>query len=661
MERNSFMDATTAKDERFEALKKLYPELVRDNKLNLEALKDLFDEESFDESDVGYNLYWPGKRNAKKLARKEAEGTLEPVPGDGINEDKTNNIYIEGDNLEVLRCLKKSYGGRVKMIYIDPPYNTGKDFIYPDNFAEPVEEYLKFIGQMDEKGNSLVANPKSSGAYHRKWLDMMLPRLRLAQELLKKDGVIFVSIDDNEQANLKLLCDEVFGEENFCGQLIIQTATDNNPRQICTEHEYMMCYAGDKTKVKKWIRKSELAEKIKEQYEKIKTKEKNIDVIQEKLRKWINEKKKELDLKPVAHYNNVDSQGVYSSSTNSSNPHPGGYMFEIKHPITKENCPKPANGWRWPEKTFWEYANANQVEWGKDHKTQPHIKQRIETATDALRSIIYEDNRASTKILSDLFDGKKIFDNPKSLSVLTRIMNFAVDDRDIIIDFFSGSATTAHAIMQLNADEKKNHKYIMVQLPVELNNKNETDKKAIEFLDTIHKPHTICEIGKERIRRAGKKILEEHPELKDKLDIGFKVYRLAQSNIEAYKPTTGSDQQSLLNALDAMEKQVTPLRDGFDLNNVNDIQKLLTEIQLRQGFALDSCVEKITSLAGNTIYRITDEARPIVLHVCLDSEIKPETVKNIVFAEKDKFVCLNSAINDELYAQLSDKGRVETI
>lgn len=661
MERNSFMDATTEKDTRFEELKKLYPELVRDGKLNTEALKDLFGEESYDEGDVGYNLYWPGKRNAMKLARKAAEGTLEPVSGDGVNEDKTNNIYIEGDNLEVLRCLKNSYGGRIKMIYIDPPYNTGKDFIYPDSFAEPVEDYLKFTGQVDEKGVSLVANPKSSGAYHRKWLDMMLPRLKLAYELLVDEGVIFVSIDDNEQANLKLLCDEVFGEENFCGQLIIQTATDNNPRQICTEHEYMMCYAKNKNLVKKWIRKSELAQKIKEQYEKIKIKENDVNVIQEKLRKWINEKKRELGLKPVAHYNNVDEQGVYSSSTNSSNPHPGGYMFDIMHPITQENCPRPANGWRWPERTFWDYANAGQVEWGKDHTTQPHIKQRIETATDALRSIIYEDNRASTKIVSDLFDGEKIFDNPKSVSVLTRIIDFVIDDNDIIMDFFSGSATTAHAVMQENVNNEKNLKFIMVQLPVELSQKNEIDKNAVKFLDSIHKPHTICEIGKERIRRAGKKIIEEHPELKDKLDVGFKVYRLAKSNIATYKPTTGSDQLALNLAIESMENQVTPLRDGFDMNNPNDVQGLLVEIILRQGFALDSKIEKVTSLAGNMVYRIEDEGRPIVLHVCLDEKVKAGTVKNIAFEDDDKFICLNSAISDELYAQLSDKGRVETI
>ena len=242
------------------------------------------------------------------------------------------------------------------------------------------------------------------------------------------------------------------------------------------------------------------------------------------------------------------------------------------------------------------------------------------------------------------------FDNPKNVDLIKTILSTIKGNDFICLDFFSGSSTTADAVFRLNANDSGNRKFVMVQLPIDCSESSENSNF-----------NTICEIGKERIRRAGKKILEEHPELKGKLDIGFKVYRLAQSNIEAYKPTTGSDQQSLLKALDAMEKQVTPLRDGFDLNNSNDIQKLLTEIMLRQGFALDSRIEKTSSLANNTVYRITDEARPIVLHVCLDNEIKSETVKNISFEENDKFVCLNSAISDELYAQLSDKGRVETI
>lgn len=621
MERNSFMDATSPKDERFETLKQLYPELIRDNKLNLEALKDLFDEESFDEGEVGYNLYWPGKRDAKKLARKEAEGTLEPVIGDGVNEDKTSNIYIEGDNLEVLRCLKKSYGGRVKMIYIDPPYNTGKDFIYPDNFAEPIEDYLKFTGQVDEKGVSLVANPKSSGAYHRRWLDMMLPRLHLARELLANEGVIFISIDDNEQANLKLLCDEVFGEENFVGELIHQRAKGGGQaKYIVKGHDYILCY-GKKIENVSLTRKKVIQQKTIEIDGE--TYIKNDDVIRkqfgkydkslgdrrcfyEELLKYKGEsKKKEVD--------ELIKKGVYFLEPNNEGMH-----------------------------TICEYI-------------------KVDDAKSKLYSIIKVLSEKGKEDIENL--GINGFSYPKPVEIVKQLVEAGSSEKDspIIIDFFSGSATTAQSVMELNAENLRNCRYIMVQLPVVLDEKEKDDKIAIDFLDSIHKPHTICEIGKERIRRAGKKILEEHPELKGKLDVGFKVYRLAKSNISSYKPTTGSDQQSLLSALDAMEKQVTPLRDGFDMNNPNDVQGLLVEIILRQGFALDSNIEKATSLAGNTIYRIVDKGRPIVLHVCLDEKIKAETVKNIAFEENDKFICLNKAITDELYAQLSDKGRVETI
>lgn len=221
--RNSFIESTKETDERLEALKQLYPEIFSDGKINLDAFKDVTGTsdlpEGQDRTPGYYGLYWPGKRAAKQLARKEAEGTLEPVPGDGVNEDTTHNIYIEGDNLEVLRILKQSYKGRVKMIYIDPPYNTGNDFIYPDDFKMPVEEYLKMTGQSDDNGKVLTTNTKDSGAYHTNWLNMMYPRLKLAMDLLSDDGVIFISIDDNEQANLKLLCDDIFGEENVVANI----------------------------------------------------------------------------------------------------------------------------------------------------------------------------------------------------------------------------------------------------------------------------------------------------------------------------------------------------------------------------------------------------------------------------------------------------------
>jgi len=654
MERNSFMDATSPKDERFETLKQLYPELIRDNKLNLEALKDLFDEESFDEGEVGYNLYWPGKRDAKKLARKEAEGTLEPVIGDGVNEDKTSNIYIEGDNLEVLRCLKKSYGGRVKMIYIDPPYNTGKDFIYPDNFAEPIEDYLKFTGQVDEKGVSLVANPKSSGAYHRKWLDMMLPRLQLARELLTNDGVIFISIDDNEQANLKLLCDEVFGEENYLGMFPrITKKAGKTAEAIAKNHDYILTYSKNEKPSIYLPSHSDDGFKYEDEF------------VKERGPYKLNQT---LDYDSLSYSSSLD----YPIEIDGKTLYPGN-SYE-KYLERKSGKHARADwAWRW-SKDLYEFGLRNGFVVLKKYKdysrlyTKTYQNCRIVKAknsndysieyfdrTKAISTLKFVENEFSNdnskKDLIKIFKSS-IFDYSKPVDLLKSLSFYSTDKDDIILDFFSGSATTAHAVMQLNAEDSGKRKFIMVQLPVDCEKTPEVSNVGFK---------TICEIGKERIRCAGKMILEEHPELKDKLDIGFKVYRLAQSNIEAYKPTTGSDQQSLLKALDAMEKQVTPLRDGFDLNNSNDIQKLLTEIMLRQGFALDSRIEKTSSLANNTVYRITDEARPIVLHVCLDNEIKSETVKNISFEENDKFVCLNSAISDELYAQLSDKGRVETI
>lgn len=450
---------------------------------------------------------------------------------------------------------------------------------------------------------------------------MMLPRLHLARELLANEGVIFISIDDNEQANLKLLCDEVFGEENFVGELIHQRAKGGGQaKYIVKGHDYILCY-GKKIENVSLTRKKVIQQKTIEIDGE--TYIKNDDVIRkqfgkydkslgdrrcfyEELLKYKGEsKKKEVD--------ELIKKGVYFLEPNNEGMH-----------------------------TICEYI-------------------KVDDAKSKLYSIIKVLSEKGKEDIENL--GINGFSYPKPVEIVKQLVEAGSSEKDspIIIDFFSGSATTAQSVMELNAENLRNCRYIMVQLPVVLDEKEKDDKIAIDFLDSIHKPHTICEIGKERIRRAGKKILEEHPELKGKLDVGFKVYRLAKSNISSYKPTTGSDQQSLLSALDAMEKQVTPLRDGFDMNNPNDVQGLLVEIILRQGFALDSNIEKATSLAGNTIYRIVDKGRPIVLHVCLDEKIKAETVKNIAFEENDKFICLNKAITDELYAQLSDKGRVETI
>ena len=517
---------TEVKDEKTGAIKHV---------VNFKTLRQLLGDDAVEDGEEMYQFTWPGKQAARCEAAAPITNTLRPVPEDSVDWDTTENLYIEGDNLRVLKLLQKGYMGKVKMIYIDPPYNTGNDFVYHDDFAHTTEEEELAAGNVDEEGNRFRRNLDSNGRFHSDWCSMMYSRLLVARSLLKEDGVIFISIDDNEVENLKKICDEILGVSNFVGQLILKTATDNNPSQINIEHEYMICYAKNKYVQANWTRQSEAAGRIVHQYKELKKTCSNNAEIQTKLRQWIQTHKDELP--QVTHYNNVGDKGVYSSSSNSSNPHPGGYMFDVIHPVTGLPCPKPANGWRWPEKTFRDYDANGEIEWGKDHTTQPHVKKRIETSVEYLRTLIYEDNRATTKMLADVFNGHKIFDNPKPVNVLNRIIDFVTDKESLVLDFFSGSATTAHAVMQLNADDSGHRKYICVQLAEETPEDSEARKEGYP---------TIPAIAKERIRRAGKKIKEESPLTTQDLDTGFRVFRLADSNYENVEKSPSEYDQNML-------------------------------------------------------------------------------------------------------------------
>lgn len=557
-----------------------------------------------------YQFTWPDKKKTIRSSNAPINKTLRPCRCESVNFDATQNLYIEGDNFEVLKLLQETYLGKIKLIYIDPPYNTGHDFVYEDDFTQDVSTYIENSGQIDALGNRLVQNAESNGRFHTDWLNMIYPRVKLAKDLLTEDGVIFISIDDNEIDNLRKICDEIFGESNFIGQLILKTATDNNPSQINIEHEYMICYAKNKLTQKNWVRRSEAASKIVGKYNQLRASLQDNDEIQKQLRVWIKEHKDELP--QVAHYNNVDDKGVYSSSSNSSNPHPGGYMFDIIHPVTGQPCPKPQNGWRWPEKTFLAYAADGEVEWGKDHTTQPHIKKRIETSVEYLRTLIYEDNRATTKMLSDLFDGHKVFDNPKPVNVLMRIMEFVLDENSTVLDFFSGSATTAHSVMQLNANIGSNHKFIMVQLPELTPEKSEAYKVGFK---------NICEIGKERIRRAGAKIKADSPMTTQDLDIGFRVLKCDSSNMKEvyYNPA---------------ELEISLLTDLTDnIKEDRTAEDLLFQVMLDLGIMLSAKVEQ-TTLDGKTVFNVNGNH----LIACFDKEITDETIKAIAKQEPYYFV-----------------------
>lgn len=627
--RNSFFDSINPSDERLQALKQLYPELFSDGKINTDILREIAGEENPQEERTPgyYGLYWPGKRKAKIEAKALPKGTLVPVPGDGVDEDTTHNIYIEGDNLEVLRILKQSYKGRVKMIYIDPPYNTGNDFIYPDNYKMPVDEYLKITEQADDKGKPLTTNQKSNGAFHTNWLNMMMPRLMLARELLTEDGVIFISIDDNEQANLKLLCDEVFGEENGFSTLIWESSTQpinsgSAKYNLQTKSEYIVMYARNKFFASQFI---------------------------------LEEKEGSLSYPHQGKYGKCRFEIIEKSDA-------GDYKRETMKFKILGQSPRPGKRWQIGEDTARELERLGKIE------VVDGIVKKAVYPEDELEKIQFkpfwsffsaaEYGTALTgkETLNMLMEEPMGFDTVKSMNLMKELQFHLLKDDDIILDFFSGSATTAHATIQLNAEDNGKRRFIMVQLPHFCGNDSEATKAGYD---------TICEIGKERIRRAGKKILEEFEEkngsvaVKNQLDIGFKVYRLDKSNFITYTPTTGKDDSAVSALFAELEKNTTPLIDGWKAENV------LTEIILKQGFALDCECKKEESFSRNTVYRIKDSDGPAkrstTPYVCLDNIINPETIESLKLGEKEKFICLDSAIDDTNYARLCDKGRIETI
>lgn len=415
----------------------------------------------------------------------------------------------------------------------------------------------------------MFKNTDSNGRFHSDWCSMIYSRLELARNLLSDNGVIFISIDDNEESSLRMICDEIFGGSNFVGCVILQTATDNNPRQINTEHEYVLCYTKNMNSQAPWQAQSEKAQLIQDKYSELKTKYgHDTATIQDELRKWI--KKNADKLQGVIHYDNVDDKGVFHDG-DIANTVFGGYKYEVIHPVTGKPCKIPEKGFRFAEATMREMIANDEVMFGEDETTLIKPKKRLENARDVLRSVIYEDGRASTKQFEALM-ARDIFQNPKSPMILERLIGFTVGEEDVAMDFFSGSGITAETIMRLNAKQQLGLKYIMIQLPENLNESiksansraKKTLENAIRFLDSIDKPHTICEIGKERIRRAGKKIVEENKDKEgiENLDIGFRVLKLDDSNMNDVYYSPNEYSQDLLSAL---ESNVKSDRTDLDL------------------------------------------------------------------------------------------------
>lgn len=548
-------------EENITKLKEIFPDVFCEGKVDFEKLQQVLGNYIEDE-DERYNFSWNGKGRSLRLAQSPSTGTLRPCKEESKDWDTTENLYIEGDNLEVLKLLQKSYHGKIKMIYIDPPYNTGHDFVYPDDYTDNMQNYLELTGQVDREGKKITTNPDTNGRYHTDWLNMMYPRLRLARNLLADDGVIFISIDDNEVANLKKLCDEVFGEDNFVGEIVRKTKsmTADNGNGFNLQHEVVVIYA---------------------------KKSKNIYLIGEE--------------KNFSNYSNPDNDpnGDWCVADPSAKSGGESTNFGIKNPYThKVDYPPNGRYWAFSEKTLSKYIVTGRIKFKKEYGENERgfifkrYKDNMSITTEPVNSLFAIENeymnQSSTIEIKSILGGD-LFSYPKPISFIKKLVKYS--NADVILDFFSGSATTAHAVMQLNAEDGGNRKFICVQLPEPTDEKSEAYKAGYK---------NICEIGKERIRRAGEKINAEiiesnkqialDEEEKKLVDVGFKVFKLDTSNIKKWNPDFDNLEDSFVDS-------VNNLVDG------RSELDLVYEIMLKYGLDLTYPVEEL-SYGDKKIYSI---------------------------------------------------------
>lgn len=652
-------------DENFHKLAALFPdavtETINENGEVVRAIdKDVLMQEIsttvVEGKDERYQFTWPDKKKSVLLANAPISKTLRPCREESMGKDGTpgdfdsENLYIEGDNLEVLKLLQETYLGKVKMIYIDPPYNTGNDFVYEDDFAQSTDEYLANSGQFDEEGNRLVTNTESNGRFHTDWLNMIYPRLKLAKDLLTEDGAIFISIDENEVSTLKLVCDEVFGATNFIAELIWAAGRKNDSKYISVSHEYVLCYFRNAEYMAEhkivWREKKQGLTDIYAEYETLKKKYGcDFASMEKELKNWYKNLPDGHAAKDHSHYNKIDDKGIFFAS-DISWPGGGGPKYEIKNPQTGKPVKIPSRGWLTNKDTMMQWIAEGRVYFGKDEAAVPTIKSYLfEHEYGVPYSVFYKDGRAASKRLASLM-GDKVFENPKDEEVIQRFIQFcAVNDGDIILDFFSGSATTAHALLRANVEQNINRKFILVQLPELIDPSKASSEKskkvaqnAVKLLDSIHAKHNICEIGKERIRRAGAKVKEENPMGTVDLDVGFRVLKCDTSNMKDVYYTPDEYNASMYDMLeDNIKDDRTP-------------EDLLFQVMLDLGVLLSSKIEE-TVIAGKKVFKVEDN----FLVACFDQDVTNPVIEAIAKEKPIYFVMRDSSLANDSVATNFDQ------
>ena len=625
-------------EERLEQMRELFPEVFSESGIDFEKLRlELGDE--VDDGDERYAFTWPGKQDAIRQSQTASTATLRPCPeksrsrnGEDSSFD-SDNIYIEGDNLEVLKLLQRGYHGKIKLIYIDPPYNTGGDFIYRDSFGSSVESYKEQAGLTGQ------SNPKTSGRFHANWCSMLYPRLKLGRELLSDDGIIVVSIDENERTNLQLLLNEVFGETNFVGEIVWKNSSKNDQAYISMQHEYMLVYVKDKSSNPgEWTERKEGLEEIYAAFDGFRARYgDDWEAIHKAALEWYKQFPPSSPIYGSKHYSWMDERGVYFPD-NISGPNDGQYVYDVIHPITGKACKRPSTGWRYPETEMKRRISEGLVHFGNDETTVPNNKTYLaNTERQNLTSMLYQDGRAASKRLAALF-GNKVFSNPKDENVLMKLFAaFGLDDSDIILDFFSGSGTTGDAAWRYSLASGKDIHWILVQLPESLEDNLRTatgsnkkiTKNAIKYLSEHGKDTRLTELAEERLRLVGRQIIETIESSQKTLfddasappvDIGFRVFKLDDSGIQ--KP---EENQLLID-------RVKPDRTDLDI---------IFEMMLKWGLELTYPVEE-DEICGYPIYSVACDE----LICCMKPGLTVEVLEAIAEREPCRVFLLDSVIDD---------------
>lgn len=638
-------------EEKINKLKQLVPECFEDGKINFETLRQNLGDWAQDEEDSElehFGLFWPGKKDARKLASIPTEGTLEPVFGEGLKPDGTpdtdgqnnsKNIFIEGENMEVLKLLQKSYANKIKMIYIDPPYNTGHDFVYDDDFTEPLQEYLRRTGQVDEEGKPLTTNKRSDGRFHSKWLSMMYPRLRLAHNLLKDDGAIFISIDDNEVHNLRAIMNEIFGEENFISTITWKrkTGSGSNIDKVFSEHEYVLVYTKNKYLGEKWRVKDENDGNFKNPDNDVRGAWESCAITAPSKNRNPNQLYQiEVYFNSIGGNVMIDGQVIDSFIYNDDFiifRKVDGSLISSENYDSNKKIASFIRRWAYVPNSMREIFNDNRV-YIKKTNVPRYKKFEFEYEGKALRSIYYNEfsTQQGSQELREIF-GSDILEYPKPVDLIKEFITSTNMDGEIVLDFFAGSASTAQAVLESNMDELRT-RFICVQIPELIKEESEA------FIQGFTK---VSDIAKERIRRVIKRMPQKD---------GFISFKLSPNNYKKWQDINSTEINQVELALDELAN--SPLKPDWTK------LKLLTELMLLEGFPLDS-IQSPIQIGENSITKVVSEMVPNTLLVCLDDTIQENLIEELKLDSESVFICLDSAISNQNKLRLSDKGLIKTI